>query len=229
MVHHPTLHGRRHGRRLRPSRQRRLTTLLPQLRIDPGSIPEGDPRRLFDPAPVHVWLEIGFGAGEHLAALAAAHANVGFLGCEPFVAGVASLLARIEDLGLTNVRILDNDARLLLPALADRSVRRIDVPFPDPWPKARHHNRRLIAQDTLTSLARVLEDHGEFRFTSDHAGYVRWTLEHVGRHPDFSWAAIRPQDWRVRSDDDVETRYGEKAHAQGRARTYLLFRRRPRP
>lgn len=225
----PRLFGRRHGRRLRPGRRRLVETLLPRLGV---AVPDGadplDPRTLFRPPPADVWLEIGFGAGEHLAHQAATHPAVGFVGCEPFVTGVAGLLARVDEAGLDNVRIFDGDARVLLAGLAEASLGRVFALFPDPWPKARHHRRRLVGPETLDLLARAMKDDAEFRFASDDMGYVRWTLGHVGRHPAFAWTARRPADWRRRPAGGVETRYEAKARARGAACVHLVFRRRAR-
>ncbi len=217
-----------HGRKLRARRQALLERLLPALRIDPAAIPSGDPRGCFPHPPGRVHVEIGFGAGERLASLAAAEPQTGFVGCEPFVNGVAALLAEIEARDLHNVRIFDDDARLLLPALAGASVERIDLPFPDPWPKRRHHRRRLVNAATIAEFARILADGGEFRFASDHPGYVAWTLEHVGRHCGFAWMARRPGDWQAPPAGEVMTRYAGKALARGDACYWLRFRRRPR-
>jgi tRNA (guanine-N7-)-methyltransferase len=174
-------HGRRKGRRLRPGRQALLTSLLPRLRIelpcDGGALA---PLALFEGAMRAVWLEVGFGAGEHLVAQAEAHPDVGFIGCEPFVNGVASALSEIEKRRLDNVRICDDDARLVLNALTEQSVGKVFVLFPDPWPKTRHHDRRFIGPGTVEALARILKDAGELGFASDHMDYVRWTLDHLG-------------------------------------------------
>lgn len=219
--------GRRRGRRLRPGRRRRLETLLPRLGVcvpPPGGIL--DPRDLFAPGTTETWLEIGFGAGEHLAAMAASHPSVGFIGCEPYVNGVANLLALIEREGLDNVRIFADDALLLLPALAEASLGRVMLLFPDPWPKARHAGRRFVSRATVDRLAALLQGGAELRFASDDAAYVRWTLETVGRHPAFAWTPAGPADWRSRPPDWPPTRYEEKALARGARCTFLRFIRR---
>lgn len=222
-------HGRRRGRRLRAGRWNLVQTLLPALRVTlPTSQGTLDPRRCFVPSDTAVWMEIGFGAGELLEALALRHPEIGFIGCEPYVNGVASLTARVDYDRLTNVRIFDDDARLLLPALASASIDAVIAWFPDPWPKARHHRRRLIAPAVLDELARVLGDAGKVYFASDHDAYVRWTLDHVLAHEAFAWEARRPADWRERPADWPLTRYERKALAAGTACTYLRFRRRPR-
>jgi tRNA (guanine-N7-)-methyltransferase len=172
-----------------------------------------------------VWLEIGFGSGEHLAHQARLNPDVGFIGCEPFVNGVAALLAAVASESLTNIRIFDEDARLLLPQLADASIGRVFLMFPDPWPKTRHHKRRFIQPATLDALARIMAPGGELRFASDDPGYVRWALWHVLRHPAFAWTAQGAADWRTRWADGVETRYEAKRLA-GRTPSYLTFVRR---
>jgi tRNA (guanine-N7-)-methyltransferase len=223
------LYGRRRGRKLRPGRQRLLEDLLPRLRVPvPADGSSLDPRTLFKREPAEVWLEVGFGGGEHLAAQAAAHPNVGFIGAEPFVNGVAGLLARVARDGLDNVRVLDGDARPLVAALAEASIGRVFVLFSDPWPKPRHHRRRFIGPATLDDLARAMRDGAELRFASDHMGYVRWTLEHATRHPCFRWTARSRRDWRRRPDDGFATRYEAKAVGRGAACVYLTFARRPR-
>jgi len=226
-------YGRRRGRRLRPGRQRLLATLLPALRVPLGG-PAGaeagrlEPRRLFAAPVAEVWLEVGFGAGEHLAAQAAAHPGVGLIGCEPYVNGVASLLARVEAAGLDNVRIHPEVAGPLLDALADACIARVFVLFPDPWPKTRHYKRRFVSADNLRALARVMADGAELRLASDDMGYVRWMLERVLADGRFDWLARGPEDWRRRPADWPASRYESKALAEGRRCVYLRFRRRPR-
>src|SRR5690606_14727480 len=223
------LYGRRRGRPLRPGRREAVESLLPRLRVDlpPGADPI-DPVRLFDPRPAEVWLEIGFGAGEHLAWQAARHPNIGFIGCEPFIAGVGALLARVAREDLRNVRILPDDARPLLWRLAEGSIGRAFILFPDPWPKARHHKRRIVARPVLDRLASAMRDGAELRLATDDVDYLRWMLEKTTDHPAFEWLVRNPSDWRERTDDWPATRYEEKALRQGRRPTYLRFRRRPR-
>ncbi len=222
-------HGRRHGKRLRKGRQSLVETLLPRLRVDvspgDGSV---DPRVLFEPGIRDIWLEVGFGGGEHLAAQAADHPEVGIVGCEAFVNGVASLLSHIENGGLRNVRIYDDDARVILERFAPESLSRVFVLFPDPWPKTRHSARRFIQTDIMDRLARLLRDGGELRVATDDMGYVRWTLDHATRHPDFEWTARRPGDWRTPPADWRPTRYEAKAIRLGRPCVYLSFVRKTR-
>ena len=224
------LYGRRHGRPLRRHKSEVLESLLPVLAIErPAPGARVEPPSLF-PAPVSdVWLEVGFGGGEHLAAQAAAHPGVGVIGCEPFVNGVAGLLSHVERLGLTNVRVLPDDARFLLDSLPDASIGRCFVLFADPWPKKRHWERRFIGPENLERLARVLRDGAELRLASDDPGLVTWMLDHTWHHPAFEWLARRATDWRARPDDWPATRYEEKAIAAGRRPVFLRFRRRPRP
>ncbi|MDF2765250.1 MAG: tRNA ((46)-N7)-methyltransferase TrmB [Rhodospirillales bacterium] len=220
------LYGRRRGRRLRVGQQELLSELLPKLRIElPPSGGRLDPAALF-PDARDVWLEIGFGGGEHLAWQAARHPEIGFIGAEFFLNGVASLLGHLARGGIGNVRIHPDDARPLLKALPDRSIGRAFLLFPDPWPKARHARRRFVGPENLAELARILKPGAELRFASDDPGSVAWTLEHLTRSPDFEWLARGPSDWRVRPDDWPATRYEEKALKAGRRPAYLRFRRR---
>ena len=228
---HPrrTLHGRRHGRRLRSGLKRLLGELLPKIRIE---LPDGgrplDPAALFAQPPADIWLEIGFGGGEHLAWQAHRHRDVGFLGAEFFVNGVASLLRHVRDEGLENIRVLLGDGRGLLDALPPQSLGRVFILFPDPWRKLRHHKRRIVRRETLDRLAGLMKDGAELRLATDHAGYLEWMLRRACDHPDFQWLAEGPGDWRQRPPDWPPTRYEQKALSQGRRPVYLRFRRRPR-
>ncbi|MGH6945520.1 MAG: tRNA (guanosine(46)-N7)-methyltransferase TrmB [Geminicoccaceae bacterium] len=220
------IYGRRKGHRLRPGRQRLLCERLPDLQL---RLPESggiDPAALFPGAGRRLWLEIGFGGGEHLAAQAAAHPEVGMIGCEPYLSGIARLLSIAEPLGLANLRLVVDDARLLLSALPDRSLQRIFVLFPDPWPKTRHHKRRIVNPTTAFELARRLEPGGELRLATDDASYARAMLQVLLAQRELSWLAERPADWRERPADWPPTRYEEKAKAAGRSCIYLRFRRR---
>lgn len=220
------LYGRRQGPRLSPARRRLLEDLLPRLAVP---LPAAGERLcvagLFGgPRPVR--LEIGFGGGEHLAAQAQGHPGTGFLGVEPFLNGVAKLLAAIEERGIGNVRVLVDDARLLLEALPDGALERIDVLFPDPWPKARHHKRRIVNPATVGHFARALVPGGELRLATDDGDYARTMLEAVLAEPRLAWAAERAADWRERDVTSPPTRYESKAREAGRAATFLRFRRR---
>jgi tRNA (guanine-N7-)-methyltransferase len=178
-----------------------METLLPALRPPPGPIETGGRE---------TWLEIGFGGGEHLAAQAARRPDVLLIGAEPFQNGVASAVRHVDEQSLSNVRIHDGDARELLARLPDAAVARVFVLFPDPWPKARHHKRRLIQPETVAELARVLKPGGSLRFASDWADYVDWALERILANDAFAWTAERADDWRVPPSDHVTTRYEEK-------------------
>lgn len=224
-----TFYGRRKGHPLRILAQRLVDELLPKIEVELP--PEGerlDPLVVFSRSTREVWLEIGFGRGEHLAWQAAHNPTVGIIGCEPFINGVAGLLQKVDEEGLENVRIFHNDARLLLDALPDASISRLFLLFPDPWPKTRHHKRRFVSPENLEQLARVLKDGVEFRFGTDHMDYCRWTLAHLMDHPDFEWTAEGPEDWRRRPADWPPTRYESKAAEKGLKSAYLTFRRRKR-
>lgn len=223
----PRFRGRRHGRRLRPGRQTLLQTLLPKLRVPRGD-DDIDLRRLFDFTPTAVWLEIGFGAGEHLVAAAKARPDIGFVGCEPYVNGVAALLASIDRAGIRTIRIFDDDVRLLLPRLPIASLGRVFILFPDPWPKKRHAGRRIVSAATIDALADGLADGAELRFASDDRNYVRETLALMTMHPSFDWPARTPGEWRTRCEDWPPSRYEQKALDAGRTGTYLRFVRKPR-
>lgn len=222
-------YGRRRGHPLRSRAAFLVEEMLPKVAV-PGVV-AGQRLAIGDvfPNPERpLWVEIGFGRGEHLAAQAAANPEVNFIGCEPFINGVAGLLAHMEDGDLTNVRVFAEDARYLLPSLPDAAVDRLFLLFPDPWPKKRHNKRRFISDENLDEIARVLVDGGEFRFATDHMDYCRWGLAHVMRHGAFEWLAESPADWRDRPADWVETRYERKALARGERCAYLRFRRIPR-
>ncbi|MFN3077549.1 MAG: tRNA (guanine(46)-N(7))-methyltransferase TrmB [Alphaproteobacteria bacterium] len=221
--------GRRRGRKLRPGRSALLEGLLPRLAIpQPAEGERLDPWRLFPSPPRALWLEVGFGGGEHLAAQAAANPDVGLIGCEIFLDGIASLLRHVEAGGLGNVRLFPEDARRLLPALPDACLERVFVLFPDPWPKKRHAERRFLSPSTLGGLGRLLRDGGELRVATDDVTYVRWVLRHAPRHPAFRWLVSGPGDWRNPPPGAAPTRYETKAIAAGRSPFYFRFQRRPR-
>jgi tRNA (guanine-N7-)-methyltransferase len=219
--------GRRKGHRLRPHHSALIGTLLPRLalRLDEPAPAPADVINLF-PRPVDaVRLEIGFGGGEHLAAEAAAHPGIGFIGCEPFVNGMAKILASIEAGAIENVRLHAGDAVNLLAWLPPASLERIDLLYPDPWPKRRHWKRRFVQDATVAMMARVLRPGGLFRFATDVADYAAWTLERLARSPAFVWTAERATDWREPWPGYRATRYETKARREGRAPCYLAFRR----
>jgi tRNA (guanine-N7-)-methyltransferase len=218
-------HGRRRGKALRREQADRLAEGMPRLRIALDG-PIADPRALF-PHPVSaVHLEIGFGGGEHLLARAAEAPDVGFIGAEPFINGVAKLVRAIEGHGLRNLRLHDDEVTPLLQALPAASLDRVYLLYPDPWPKRRQRKRRLVSDERLAALARVLKPGAEFRFASDIDDYVGWTLARVLRSPDFHWPAMGAVQWRQPWPGWPGTRYEAKALAAGRTPSYLTFLRR---
>ena len=222
---HLRSYGRRKARPLSERKDRLLNELLPTLRL-PLREPAPSPlASLFAQAVDQVWLEIGFGSGEHLVWQAEHHPHAGFIGCEPFINGVASLLGKIETLGLNAVRIHDGDARDVLAWLPNNVIGRIFVLFPDPWPKKRHQKRRLVSPEAVADFARALRQGGELRFASDNADYAGEALLAILASKAFAWTAERPKDWRVRPLDWPETRYERKALSEGRKPAYLSFRR----
>jgi tRNA (guanine-N7-)-methyltransferase len=202
-----------------------LAALLPQLRLELPAPDPLEPRRLFGVPVRAVWLEIGFGGGEHLVDLALRHPDRGFIGVEPYLGGVVKLLAAIECHGLRNLRIVVDDARLLLAALPAASIERIFVLYPDPWPKTRHHKRRIVSRQTAPLLARALVPGGELRLATDSADYAGWMMAALGAERGLAWCAERAADWRERPIDQLETRYEAKARAAGRRPFYLRFLR----
>lgn len=201
---------------------------MPEWRVDLPERGSLDPQRLFPIPPAELWLEIGFGAGEHLAEQATAHPDVGFLGAEVFENGVVKLLAEVRRRELANVRILVDDARLLLAVLPDACLARVFILFPDPWPKQRHHKRRMVSPGALDQLARTMKEDAELRLATDDIGYLRAMMELVPTHPAFAWQARGPADWLRRPPDWPATRYEAKAVAAGRIPHFLRFIRRGR-
>lgn len=224
--HDPTTlrtYGRRKGHGLSGRKQALVDNLLPRLRLDTSVEVSVPLSLLFSGVIRAVALEIGFGAGEHLAWQAANHADWGFIGCEVYINGTAALLARIEEAGLDNVRIYDEDARDLLAWLPAASLDRVFVLFPDPWPKKRHHKRRLISAETLDGLARTMRRGAELRIASDIPDYIRTSLLAARAGYAFEWLASSPRDWRKRPAGWPETRYERKARLEGRPCSYLTF------
>jgi len=171
------------------------------------------------------WLEIGFGSGEHLTALAHANPDTGFLGCEPFISGVAALLAHLPIKDRARTRILADDARLLLDALAPASIGRVFLLFPDPWPKRRHAKRRFVQPHTLDQLARVMRPGSRLRFASDHPVCQHWTLRQLIDHPQFEWTARRPGDFLAPPEDWHGTRYETRGAPGSVSPLFLEFAR----
>ncbi|WP_083240458.1 tRNA (guanine(46)-N(7))-methyltransferase TrmB [Methyloceanibacter methanicus] len=218
-------YGRRKGKRLTARKAGLVADLLPRLRPDLSRPAPDDLRTLFACPLQEVWLEIGFGGGEHLLWQRARTPKSALIGCEPFLNGVASLLGGIDDHGIETIRIHDGDARDLIAWLPAGSIARVFILFPDPWPKKRQAKRRLITPQLVRSLMRVLRSGGELRFASDDMDYAREALRVIGNDAAFAWTANRADDWRRRPADWPETRYERKALSEGRKPAYLCFRR----
>jgi len=250
MSDHPPLRtfGRMKARPLKPRQQALVEELLPHLAVPTEGVIEVE--ALFSPSPRGagagggasllapglipppnplplrgggVVLEIGFGGGEHLVAQAQAYPEQRFIGAEPFLNGVGSCLRHIEESGVQNVRLWHGDARDVISRLPDAALDRCYILFSDPWPKARHHKRRLIQRDFLAELARVLKPGAEVRFATDWANYAEWTLEMFHKEPRFTWLAERADDWRKAWEGHVPTRYEQKRLGDG-APVWLRFR-----
>jgi tRNA (guanine-N7-)-methyltransferase len=222
---HGSFFGRRKGHKLRSHQADLIEHLLPRLALDITAPSPPTLANLFDPPADSVRLEIGFGGGEHLVAEALALPKSGFIGCEPYVNGMAKILAQIEAHNIGNIKLFAGDAAELLAWVPPRALDRIDLIHPDPWPKRRHWKRRFVQDATIAAMARALTPDGEFRFVSDIDDYCAWTLAHLARSPDFAWTAERASDWRLPWPDYTLTRYGRKAEREGRQAAYLRFRR----
>ncbi|WP_299656198.1 tRNA (guanosine(46)-N7)-methyltransferase TrmB [uncultured Tateyamaria sp.] len=225
---HRNFYGRLKGKPLKDSQKRYIDEDLAALSLGPVSWEENPERvpldleGLFGGKPV--WLEVGFGGGEHMVHQAAANPDVGIIGAEPYINGVAMLLGKIRRAGVQNLAVHPGDARDLMDVLPEASIARAFLLYPDPWPKARHHRRRFVTREHLEPLARVLKPGAIFRVATDIPDYVRQTLEEVPK-AGFKWLAERPADWRDPWDDWISTRYEQKALREGRVPHYLTFRR----
>lgn len=223
--------GRRRSRGGSVHKDRLFDRLLPALTVDLANPLAG--RGADGATPRPVWLEIGFGGGEHLV-WQAEHATCQplIIGCEPFENGVGKVLVAIDEAGGAegqlgaSVRLHVDDARPLLRALPDRVIDRAFVLFPDPWPKRKHMKRRLINGALLDELARVMAPGAELRVATDIPDYARTMLMAFQDTPFFQWRAMTAEDWRQRPADWPETHYERKAIAEGRDRCYLRFIRR---
>lgn len=219
------LYGRRHGKKLKPNQARLMETLLPRLAVA-GVSPRDNPDRtplapLFaDGRPL--WLEVGFGGGEHMVAQAGAHPEVGIVGCEPFVNGVAMALNRIDGVGIDNIRLHAGDARDLIELLPAGALARVFLLYPDPWPKARHVRRRFMNPENLALLARAMATGAELRVATDIAAYAEHAREVGDTAPGFARVA---RDEARAWDGWPGTRYEAKALQAGRAPQYLTFER----
>lgn len=221
--------GRRRGRKLSARQQHLVDTLLPPLSVDVSEPAPGNLASLFAAPVDEIWLEIGFGGGEHLVWQARANPCVGMVGCEPFLDGVVKVLSAVDEAAraqppaLGNIRLHPDDARPLLRWLPERSIARAFILFPDPWPKARQQKRRLVSEATLADLARLLRPGAELRLATDIASYARVMLLAIRQQGGFSWTAEAPADWRQRPADWPQTRYEAKAVAAGRRCYYFRF------
>jgi len=222
-------YGRLKGKSLRKSQKVYIAEDLENLSPGPVDWDENPDRELLDLAGLFgempVWLEIGFGGGEHMVHQAASNPDVGFIGCEPYINGVAMLLGKIRDAGCDNIRIHPGDVRDMFDVLPEKSISCAFLLYPDPWPKKRHHRRRFVTSEHLEPLARVLKPGAIFRIATDIPDYVRQALVEVPKHG-FDWLAERPQDWREPWGDWLSTRYEQKALREDRTPCYLTFRRR---
>src|SRR5271165_1820663 len=214
------LYGRSRGKALRPGQERLVAQALPKLEIGPEALRRPE---IFPFEPKAFWLEIGFGAGEHLIEQAKTNPEVGLIGCEPFLNGVAAALAAIEREGLANVRLRRGDAQALAESAPDAFFSRVFILYPDPWPKRRHNKRRIVSDAMVEGLARVVKSGGEVRFATDIDDYAGWTLRRFLGSSRFRWAASRAADWRTPWPEWRPTRYEAKAHRAGRASVYLTF------
>ena len=217
--------GRRKGHSLRPRQAALFDTLLPRIALDLTKPAPADLRALFASPLDLVRLEIGFGGAEHLINQAQANPRSGFIGSDGFINAIAKALAAIEDNALGNIRLHFGDASELIDWLPADALSRIDLLYPDPWPKRRHWKRRFVQDYSLKRLARILKTGGELRFATDIADYAAWTLARVMRSPHFVWTAERADDWRRSWPDFFGTRYEAKAKREGRAPAYFIFRR----
>ena len=221
------VYGRRQGPALSKARQARLDEGLPK--IDIGLSQSLVAPEYYFPEPMKdYWLEVGFGKGEHLAAQAKSHPDIGMIGSEPFLNGVSGLVDLVDSQDLSNVRIFRDDARLLMDSLPENSLGRAFILFPDPWPKARHHKRRIVSAGNIAVLSRILKDGAELRIATDHMEYCRWIMAHMLENPDFVWLSDYPEHWCRRPGDWPASRYEIKSREAGRKASYLRFIRRPR-
>ena len=216
------LYGRRQGHALRQGQATLIEDLLPRVAVpDTGQL---DATRLFG-IDRPMWFEVGFGAGEHMAAQAATNPDVGLIGCEPFLNGVVGALGHVDRGGLTNIRLHMGDALDVLERLPDASLDRLFLLHPDPWPKARHAKRRFVNPGPLDVIAAKLKPGGEFRLGTDHDIYCRWALMQMSKRSDFRWLATSATDWQSRPADWPQTRYEAKARRLGHEVWYFRYQR----
>ena len=225
---HPrrNFYGRIRGKTLRASQKTYLNEDLGALQPQGVTVEENPERHPIDPAAIFgdgrpVWLEVGFGGGEHLVHMAKSYPDIGIIGCEPFINGVAMLLGKIREAGVTNLSVHPGDVRDLMDVLPDQSIAKAFLNYPDPWPKKRHHRRRFVTPEHLQPLARTMKSGAEFRVATDIPDYVRQTLEEVPK-AGFDLVSQGDTPWQ----DWLSTRYEQKALREGRSPHYVTFRRR---
>ncbi|MGB1361418.1 MAG: tRNA (guanine(46)-N(7))-methyltransferase TrmB [Alphaproteobacteria bacterium] len=216
-------YGRRKGKALSPSMQDRFDEILPKISIEAGDTKLNKDVLFKDKD--ELWLEVGFGGGEHLSATAQMYKQHGLIGCEPYINGTAKLLRDIDELNLDNVLVYPDDARHIMDRLEDNSVDKAFALFGDPWRKYRHRYRRFISPDNLDRLARILKPGAILRIATDHPKYLQWIMKWAPVHPDFEWLDNNPNDWGIRDEDWFETRYERKAIREGRKPYYFTFKR----
>ena len=216
--------GRRKGHPLRTRQTALFDSLLPRIALDLTTPAPADLRALFDNAD-NVRLEIGFGGAEHLIAEATANPQTGFIASDGYINAIAKALIAIDDKALGNIRLHHGDASELLDWLPQGGLTRIDLLYPDPWPKRRHWKRRFVQDDNLKRLARILKSGSELRFATDIADYAVYALTRVLRSSDFIWTAECANDWRKPWSDFSGTRYEAKAKREGRTPGYFVFRK----
>ncbi len=259
MIKKRNIYGRRQSRPLNKSRAEAFEALMPALSIPEELLTEErslDPGALFEKPLDEYRLEIGFGSGEYLSALLRQYPNIGFIGAEPYINGMAAFLKSLksplppgervrvrghsEEKTLTpalslkgegainipnNIRVLMDDALLLVHALTDSSIDKIYVLNPDPWPKKRHHKRRIINQENLDQFARILKPGGELIMATDVDDLAEWMITQASIHPDFEWSANSSKSWRTPPAEWLETRYAQKGRNEGRSQSFLIFRK----
>ena len=218
-------YGRRKGKTLSPKRKEDLKEILDLYEIDlDDSNNKINPKSFFNLDVKEVQMEIGFGNGEHLIHQAKNNPKIGYIGCEPFINGVAALSSYIKKSGVKNIIIWKDDARLLMSRLENHSLDRLYILHADPWPKKKHHKRRFIQKESLNEISRILKQNAELRMATDHYGLAQWLIEKTYFHPKFEWLAKSTNDWQTPPDDWVDTRYCNKGRSKDHVQVYLNFR-----
>ncbi len=213
--------GRRGGRPLKSRGAELFNTLLPNISIGDDLSNILIEANKYD----QIWLEIGFGGGEHIAHRAKQNPNILFIGCEVYIQGIASLLAEIEDNNIQNIRIYNDDARLLMEKLPKEFLNRVFILFPDPWPKIRHHKRRIINNEFLKVVSELLKENGQINIATDHMGYAEWIMVYMSRCKDLLWIADNQSDWQNAPENHIVTRYQQKNKANSVRPVFLNFRK----